>query len=137
MSTYVLARLLPEAADRFATMVASLDDTEEDRDRRRFVLAAVHDFLQACPPIVFTEAVGGADLRRLPPWIQNYVAAMVEVAAQAKAVPPPARVRSIPPLETPHFATQLKSLRPHLLRASPVPFKRRNLFVDATVGDRV
>ncbi len=28
-------------------------------------------------------------------------------------------------------------LRTYLLRSSPVAFKRRNLFVDATVGDRV
>jgi hypothetical protein len=28
-------------------------------------------------------------------------------------------------------------LRAHLLRVSPTAFRRRNLFVDATVGDRV
>jgi len=25
----------------------------------------------------------------------------------------------------------------HLLRAAPVPFKRRNIFIDSSVGDRV
>jgi hypothetical protein len=27
--------------------------------------------------------------------------------------------------------------RPHLLKEAPVAFKRRNLFVDSTVGNRV
>jgi len=40
-------------------------------------------------------------------------------------------------LEVPVFATDLASLRAHLLRASPVAYRRRNLFVDAAVGDRV
>jgi hypothetical protein len=43
----------------------------------------------------------------------------------------------VPPLDEPHFATPLRGLRLHLLRASPVAFKRRNIFVDSSVGDRV
>jgi hypothetical protein len=41
------------------------------------------------------------------------------------------------PLAEPYFATSLKSLREHLLVAAPIPFKRRNIFVDASVGARV
>jgi hypothetical protein len=43
----------------------------------------------------------------------------------------------VEPLERPWFAVPFASLRPHLLSAAPIAFKRRNLFVDATVGDRV
>jgi hypothetical protein len=60
---------------------------------------------------------------------------MVELAAHQKGVVPPAWVREVPPLDEPHFATPLEGLR--LLRASPVPFKRRNIFIDSSVGDRV
>ncbi len=69
--------------------------------------------------------------------MRNYVAAMVEQAAHMKRVRPPAWTARVEPLETPWFATSLESLRLHLLRASPVPFKRRNLFVDSAVGARV
>jgi hypothetical protein len=62
---------------------------------------------------------------------------MVEQAADQKHVAPPAWVRDVAPLDAPHFATRLKSLRQHLLRSAPVPFKRRNIFVDAGVGARV
>lgn len=62
---------------------------------------------------------------------------MVEQAAHKKSLAPPDWVRDIEPLSVPWFATPLSSLRMHLLRAAPVPFKRRNLFVDAAVGGRV
>lgn len=63
---------------------------------------------------------------------------MVELAAHRRDVPPPAWVRDIKPLERePHFATSLPGLRLHLLRTSPVPFKRRNIFIDSSIGDRV
>lgn len=65
------------------------------------------------------------------------MAALVEQAADQKHVAPPAWVGDVAPLETPRFATELKSLRMHLLRSAPVPFKRRNIFVDTGVGIRV
>jgi hypothetical protein len=53
-------------------------------------------------------------------------------------VPPPAWVRDVEPMETePRFATPLAGLRLHLLRTAPVPFKRRNIFIDSSIGDRV
>jgi len=109
-------------------------ETEADR---RFALAELNDFLTACAPAVFREAVARAKLGKLPSWVQNYVAAMVEQAADQKHVAPPAWVGDVAPLETPHFATSLVSLRMHLLRSAPVPFKRRNIFVDSGVGARV
>ena len=62
---------------------------------------------------------------------------MVEQAAAQKGVTPPPWLREIEPLVEPHFATPLAGLRLHLLRASPVPFRRRNIFVDTGVGGRV
>lgn len=133
LSSYVLARALPSAATRFTRILDALRGTEE----RGFVLAELNDFLADCPPGSFAEAVAQADLDGLPPFERNYVAAMVEQAAGQKGVAPPAWVRSVAPLEEPWFAAPLRGLRMHLLRAAPVPFKRRNLFTDAGVGDRV
>jgi uncharacterized protein (DUF1778 family) len=133
VSSYVLSRLVPPEQDRFADVLRALE-TEADR---RFALAELNDFLHACPPIVFREAVGRADLGDLSPYLQNYVAAMVEQAADQKHLAPPAWVGDIAPLDAPHFATRMKSLRLHLLQAAPVPFKRRNIFVDAGVGARI
>ena len=83
------------------------------------------------------EALASADLSSLPAFLQNYVAALVEQAASLKQVPLPPWTSAIDPLERPYFATTLRSLKLHLLRASPAAFKRRNLFIDAGIGARV
>jgi uncharacterized protein (DUF1778 family) len=133
VSSYVLSRVVPESHDRFASLLRALK-TEADH---RYALAELNDFLDTCPPLTFTQAVALADLGDLSAYLQNYVAAMVEQAAQAKGATPPDWTRDIAPLTTPRFATSLKSLRMHLLESAPVPFKRRNIFVDASVGARV
>jgi len=133
VSSYVLSRLVPPEPDRFAEILRAL---ERDVDHR-FAFAELNDFLHACAPVAFGEAVGGAALGRLSPFVQNYVAAMVEQASDQKRVAPPAWTQDVVPLQTPQFATPLRSLRMHLLRSAPVPFKRRNIFVDSGVGARV
>lgn len=133
VSSYVLARVLPSEPDRLAAILRAMEQLGD----HRFALAELHDFLHACPPVAFGDAVARASVGALSPYLQNYVAAMVEQAAAQKGLPSPAWVRDIDALETPHFATPLRSLRWHLLRSAPVPFKRRNIFVDSTVGNRV
>lgn len=133
LSAYVLSRALPAERARLAGI---LDALRAGADRR-FALAELNDLLSSLSPARFPEAVAGADLCDLSPYVRNYVAAMIEQAAHQKDVPPPEWARDVPPLEEPHFATDLTSLRLHLLREAPVPFKRRNIFVDAGVGARV
>jgi hypothetical protein len=52
-------------------------------------------------------------------------------------VPPPDWTLAVQPLSEPAFGSPLQSLRLHLLVAAPPAFKRRNIFVDSSVGDRV
>lgn len=133
MSSYVLSRLMPAGADRFAAIIRSL----RSEDDQRFALAELNDFLASISRTDFTEAVADEAVGGLSPYLRNYVAAMVEQAAASKELPPPPWVRDIRPLDAPHFVTPLKNLRMHLLQSSPVPFKRRNIFVDSGVGARV
>ncbi|MDZ4674622.1 MAG: DUF1778 domain-containing protein [Gemmatimonadota bacterium] len=132
LSSYVLSRLVPARRDRFTELLAALASGEP-----RFVLAELNDFLTGCPPVLFQDAVALALVTPLPPYLQNYVAAMVEQAAALKGVAPPKWTQGIAPLPAPHFVTPMASLRLHLLRSSPVPFKRRNIFVDSGIGARV
>jgi hypothetical protein len=133
LSSYILSRSLPANRLRFLGLLRLL---RNDVDRR-FVLAELNELLASLAPVEFPVAVGTADLTGLSPLLRNYVAAMVEQACRLKAVAPPPWTGSVEPLERPHFASPLRSLRLHLLRASPVPFKRRNIFVDSSVGARV
>lgn len=145
VSTYVLSRALPGETSRFAQLLDALagaDSTGDDgagtaSDDHRYALAELNDFLHDAPPMVFLAATAEADVSALSPYLRNYVAAMVEQAAAARNVSSPTWTAGIAPLEEPHFVTPLKRLRIHLLQSSPVPFKRRNIFIDSGVGARV
>ena len=145
LSSYVLGRALPSQRLRFEEILRALGDATDRWDtaergdiaERRFALAELHDFLTALAPGEFADAVADADVRSLDRLMANYTAALVEQAADRNRVAPPSWVRTIPLLDEPYFAGGLKSLRPHLLREAPVPFKRRNIFVDSGLGDRV
>ncbi len=133
VSAYVLSRVLPPVRGKFRELVRAVQNDED----HRYGLAELSDWLAELTSGEFLEAVGEVSVAALPPYLQNYVAAMVELAACHKGVSPPEWVSRVEPLSEPHFATSLCSLRLHLLRTSPVPFRRRNIFVDSTVGDRV
>lgn len=132
VSAYVLSRVCPPAAAELARLLRTLRQGPD-----RFALAEVSDVLARLAPAEFGAAVDSLDVSRLSPWLQNYVAAMVEHAAHRNGQAPPAWVHEVEPLDRPWFAVPFARLRPYLLRVAPVAFKRRNLFVDATVGDRV
>lgn len=132
LSTYVLDRLVPVRRNQFHDLLVALEVGEH-----RFVLAALNDFLSECPPMLFRDAVADASVAGLVPYLQNYVSAMVEQVADMKGLSPPEWTQRVTPLPAPHFVTPMVSLRLHLLRSSPVPFKRRNIFVDTGIGERV
>ena len=135
LSTYVLSRVLPSAAGHFAELVVALSE----EDDHRYLLAELSDLLASLSAPELSNAVALAPLAlpSLSSLVANYVAAMVEQAAQQRDVLPPTWVREVPPLEEPYFVTPLPGLRLHLLKAAPVPFKRRNIFVDSAVGARI
>ncbi len=139
LSGYVLGRALPSQRLRFEEILRALGDATDRQGTadRRFALAELNDFLTALAPGEFSDAVADADVRALDPFTANYTAALVEQAADLIQAAPPPWVQTIPLLNEPYFAVGMKSLRPHLLREAPVPFKRRNIFVDSALGDRV
>jgi hypothetical protein len=132
MSAYVLARVLPAPARSFQALAAACRDPA----RARFALAELSTLLADAGPGELEAAVASPP-PSLTPYLANYLAAMVEYASARHGIPPPAWVGSIAPLAEPVFGSQLTSLRLHLLTHSPAPFRRRNIFIDATVGDRV
>jgi uncharacterized protein (DUF1778 family) len=133
MSAYVLAKLLPAPQRRFDDLVAELCKARQPA----FALAELNELLSACTALEFKAAVAHPLPSSLSPQLSNYVAAMVEYGAARNGVAPPPWVRDIPPLDTPMFGTEMLSLRLYLLSHSPPPFRRRNIFIDASLGTRV
>ena len=119
---------------RFQCLVRRLARPEA---QRRFVFADIHDLLAKLRPDEFSEVVRHGPDVALSPFRANYLCGMVEYAAGLKGVRPPSWTADVAPLKEPWFGTDLKSLRLHLLTNSPAPFRRRNIFIDSSVGTRV
>jgi hypothetical protein len=133
MSTYVLSRVLSISAREFQEAVRALAGPAAPS----FALADINSLLSKLTATELHDAVAGAPGVELPPFLANYVAAMVESACARRGIPVPAWTRRIPPLDEPAFGSTLGSLRLHLLMHSPPAFRRRNIFIDASLGDRV
>jgi len=133
VSSYVLSRVAPDAALRFQRILSAVGET----DGGSFALAELSDLLAGLSARELEHATAGGLPDGLSPRLQNLVAAMVEHCAAERHGAPPPWARRIPPLSAPWFAVDLPRLRGYLLRVSPTAFRRRNLFVDSTVGDRV
>ena len=134
VSQWVLSRALPEEEARFESL---LRDLARQPERASLHLAALHDWLAQMPGAVLARAVATARVDGLDGMHRGYVAAMVEQACSRKRIAAPHWTAHVGPLSEPYFASDLASLRPHLLRASPPPFRRRNIFIDSSIGDRV
>ena len=99
-------------------------------EKRSYALAALSDLLTRSTNGEFVTLSDDVDVRELPVFTQNYVAAMVEQQCVRRSVEAPTWLSLVQPLTEPWFATPLPGLRAHLLRQSPVAFRRRNIFVD-------
>lgn len=133
MSSYVLSRVLSAPAAQFARCVEACKDAE----KVSFALAELNSFLSGASASELHDAIAVAPTARLTPYLANYIAAMVEYACQKRGVAVPAWLRTIEPLTEPTFESALPSLRLHLLTHSPPSFRRRNIFIDSSLGDRV
>jgi hypothetical protein len=133
MSAYVLGRALPTPAMR---LQACIEDCAGPAPPD-FGLAELNTQLTDWTAPELRDAIATPPTTLLTPFLSNYIAAMIEQACERRSVRVPGWVRAVAPLPDPVFGSVLMSLRLHLLTHSPPPFRRRNLFIDATIGDRV
>lgn len=133
MSAYVLGRALPIPAMQFQACVEAVAGPAPPS----FGLAELNSLLSSWTAAELRDAIAAPPTATWRPFLSNYVAAMIEQACERRSVRVAGWVRAIAPLAEPAFGSTLKSVRLHLLTHSPAPFRRRNLFIDATLGDRV
>ena len=133
MSAYVLDRLLPAAATRFQELTVACAEAAGTR----FALAELNSFLSGLGAGELRDAVASPPPPGLTAMHANYIAAMVEYACAHHGNAPPRWAGAITPLAEPVFGSELASLRLYLLTHSPPPFRRRNIFIDASLGARV
>ena len=133
MSSYVLSRVISIPAAEVRRCLEACASTASPA----FPLAQLNSLLASYSAAELRMAIAPPPPAGLTPVLANYVAAMVEYACALRVVPVPAWAGSIRPLVEPMFATTLQSLRLHLLTHSPPPFRRRNIFIDSSLGQRV
>lgn len=122
-----------DEAERFQALAAAL----ASEAHRRLRLAELADYLRALSRAAFARAVREAPRAPLDPAALNQLAGMVELAAERRAQRPPAWTQTIPVGESPTFGSPLTSVRLHLLTSAPVALRRRNLFADSSLDERV
>jgi uncharacterized protein (DUF1778 family) len=132
LSAYVLGRAISRSSAEFKLAVRAAE-----RDEPRFALAELNALLSRFTAAELREAIAEGVPPTLPPFLANYIAAMVEMACAKRAVPVPSWTRAILPLSDPAFVSTLQSLRLHLLTHSPAPFRRRNIFIDSSIDAQV
>jgi hypothetical protein len=133
MSSYVLGRVLSAPANEFQALAKACVTSESPR----FALASFNTLLSSLTPGELREATAVPLPSGLSPFLQNYIAAMVEYACGRRAMAAPSWTSAVAPLAEPMFATELQSLRLHLLTHSPPPFRLRNIFIDTSLGGQV
>ena len=134
VSKWVLQQVLPPVERKFQALCRELT---AGPDARSFTFAEFQDWFDQMTGVELVRAVRYAPQARLPPFEANYLAATVEHAAAMKGVIPPRWTVAVEALDAPWFASSLLGLRLYLLTHSPPPFRRRNLFIDSSVGQRV
>ena len=133
MSSWILGRVLPSVSERFQSLAAALAAS----DQPRFALAELLDFLRALPRGEFEVAVASAPRAKLAPRILNHLAGTIELAASHRNVKAPEWTSEVAIPDAPMFGSSLGAVRLQLLTHAPVAMRRRNIFVDASLDQRV
>ena len=132
LSAYVLGRVHSPPRAEFRQALRALGQGDAS-----FALAEVNALLSRFTAGELREALADGLPESLSPYLANYVAAMVETTCAKRSVAVPGWTRAVVPLTEPAFGSTLQSLRLYLLTHSPAAFRRRNIFVDATLDDQV
>lgn len=135
ISSWVLGQVIPQKHVEFQKLLKELGSSTKGEES--YCLANLNDWLTTLTPGEFLRAVQQPPQDIIPPFLLNYITAMIEQAAVIKDVNIPSWANEIAPLAEPYFSSSLSSLRIYLLLNSPVAFKRRNIFIDSSIGDRV
>jgi hypothetical protein len=132
MSSYVLSRLISVPAGDFQKCIAAAAGGKLSSG-----LAELNSLLTRLSSFELELAVANAPAVVVSPFLANYVAAMVELACARREIAVPRWTVTVQPLDDPWFANTSTALRHYLLTSSPAPFRRRNIFIDSSLGSRV
>ena len=120
---------------KFTEVVSQLALLNEESEEH-YPLAALADILKKLPATLFSVFDNlPENFSTLSPRQANIVTALIEERASCFGLPSPGWVDQIKPLENPVFAAvEHPSLKMHLLTASPVSYRKRNIFMESLMA---
>lgn len=132
LSEWIISKLSSDSSSiEIKKIYAKLRKAEDSS----YILALLNDYLMNMPELLWNDALKDSpeniDIENL-----CYIASMIERATEIRGLELPQWVKDIGPLSKPYFGSKLKNLRMYLLINSPIAFRKRNIFIDASVGDR-
>ncbi len=133
VTSWVKSRLFHSKQQQFQIILSEIESAEQPRE----AWAELHDFLTQLSKNEFLSALFDLPRSFQNTFKGNYIAAMIETTAQHKNFSFPAWTKHYMGLETPYFGSTMDSLRLHLLVSSPAPFRKRNIFIDTSIGGRI
>lgn len=107
-------------------------NAQPEMDWRYWLFEWVDDFRRTRDPSLLSRPTteSGVQLRTLQ-------AAVAEALAMEARLPVPDWCRSVPALREPWFVSGVENLKASALVESPLPFRRRNIFVLANFLERI
>jgi hypothetical protein len=136
MSQWILQKILPDPEAKLLTLLAKLKRVENTKNRS-FILNELASFLARLSGHELQMAIAKPINIGLSELMDNYVAAMIEQACVFKKIAPTLWLTEKTSVEQPFFGTKLQSMRLYLLIVSPPSFKKRNIFIDSSIGELV
>lgn len=133
LSELIISKLLTET---LMLDLVNIYNDMHDKDNWSFCLAKLNELLQKIPEQLWEE-LSEIEPKGLEHKQLAYISALLEQTAFIRKLKKPQWTSSVTALQTPLFASQLKSLQIYLLTVSPLPFRMRNIFIDSSAGDRV
>jgi uncharacterized protein (DUF1778 family) len=136
MSQWILSKIFSQPKARLLDILTQLKSVQHNKERS-YVLNDFNAFLSSLDAQSLHDACGEDHKIKLDDLMANYVAAMIERAYFVKNLPSPKWLAEFDGVAEPFFASSIQAVRMHLLISSPPSFRRRNLFVDSSIGDLV
>ena len=133
VSSWVLKRSLNSFQDKFKSLVGKLSQSAN----HKYEFSELNEFISNLASEQSELAFSEKPKVHLSSYEWNYIAAMIEYSAYMKVFRLPDWINEIEVLEDAVFETNLESLKLYLLTQSPIPFRRRNIFIDTSIGGQV
>ncbi len=133
LSEWILSKL---SIENSPYTIQSIYEELSKKHNQAFAYVQLHDLLMKVSPQLWDDFVSIRP-HNLECETMAYTASMIERAAQMRGLTQPPWIREVETCSPPYFATNLQTLRLYLLINSPVAFRKRNIFIDSSTGDRV